>query len=499
MQSCFRSICYRFLVLIIATTGLRGQSVSTDKFSGPDGLVRDAEFGVAFTRPAGWDLAPTAPRFGDQNGNIFLRSSTQPMARVGLAYQGYYEPFAPPEGVDRWLKEDAARRVKNPGTEVSGYTLRPDSLKALTIDGHPALTWTADFTLGTEAWREVHTQIVSAETRVLFFARMPAVQADRFAPEFEKMAASLRLTKGTWKDALDPRIFEARKYYEAREYAKAVAAFQAAFSATTPRAIDLVLGAGAAARTDQPDLALDWLKQAAVKDWSQVLRAENRPEFAALRDTEGWKKLLATQPRGSPQPQAVSDPALRQVLLEIKEEDQKYRRQLRDTEKKFGRTSSEYQSLWKLMAETDAQLVGRVTKILDERGWVGPDVIGTEAGSTLFLVIQHADLAIQQKYLPMMRAAVKKGAAVPADLALLEDRIALRTGRPQIYGSQIARDPETGTLCVDRLEDPEHVDERRASVGLEPLAAYTRRFDFDWDLATYKKQQAKREQAKAAK
>ncbi len=42
-----------------------------------------------------------------------------------------------------------------------------------------------------------------------------------------------------------------------------------------------------------------------------------------------------------------------------------------------------------------------------------------------------------------MREAVKKGNANSSSLALLEDRVALRKGEKQIYGSQIGRDQET--------------------------------------------------------
>jgi hypothetical protein len=54
---------------------------------------------------------------------------------------------------------------------------------------------------------------------------------------------------------------------------------------------------------------------------------------------------------------------------------------------------------------------------------------------------------------------------------LLEDRILLREGKKQIYGSQVRRN-EAGEWEAHSLEDPERVDERRASVGLPPLAQY---------------------------
>ena len=57
------------------------------------------------------------------------------------------------------------------------------------------------------------------------------------------------------------------------------------------------------------------------------------------------------------------------------------------------------------------------------------------------------------------------GNAMRPDLALLEDRVALRQGKKQIYGSQIGMDPETGEYFVSPLEDPDNVVERRIKMG----------------------------------
>ena len=56
------------------------------------------------------------------------------------------------------------------------------------------------------------------------------------------------------------------------------------------------------------------------------------------------------------------------------------------------------------------------------------------------------------------------------NLAMLTDRVLLAEGKHQIYGTQfVIRDGEWVPL---RLEDEENVDDRRAEVGLPPLAEY---------------------------
>ncbi len=86
-----------------------------------------------------------------------------------------------------------------------------------------------------------------------------------------------------------------------------------------------------------------------------------------------------------------------------------------------------------------------------------------------------------------MREAVKNGKAFPANLAYLEDRVAVRQGKKQIYGSQIGGDPETQICYVLPLEDPDNVDKRRAEAGLPPLAEYVIQYEIKWDVEQYKK------------
>jgi hypothetical protein len=168
-------------------------------------------------------------------------------------------------------------------------------------------------------------------------------------------------------------------------------------------------------------------------------------------------------------------------------EDQEYRTQLDEIEKMYGVHSEQMKAQWQAIHEKDSINLIKVKTILDTRGWLGADVVGEQGNSTLFLVIQHSDIATQEKYLPMMREAVKKGNARPRSLALLEDRVALRQGKLQIYGSQIGRDPQTLLYYVSPLEDPDNVDKRRYEVGLQPLAEYVKMWQITWDVQQYKR------------
>ena len=194
--------------------------------------------------------------------------------------------------------------------------------------------------------------------------------------------------------------------------------------------------------------------------------------------------------QGTPAPGSGSkiDPTLQAELLAIYDADQNGRLQIDAVQKKYGSNSPEMRALWKSINEKDAINLAKVEAILDTHGWLGPEAIGPKANACLFLVIQHADTAAQQKYLPLMRTAVREKKAHPSQLALLEDRVALAEGRPQTYGSQLFSPRNGDQVAVSPMADPDHVDARRAAMGLPPMAEYLKHWNLQWDLEAYKKQ-----------
>ena len=183
----------------------------------------------------------------------------------------------------------------------------------------------------------------------------------------------------------------------------------------------------------------------------------------------------------------AKDAKLTAELEMIHDSDQGIRKQYRSTQKEHGFDNPEVYALGLKMNSIDSLNLIKVIDILDSKGWVGKSVVGSKANEALFLVIQHANIDTQNKYLPLMREAAKNGDASLSSLALLEDRIALREGRYQIYGSQIASHPTTKEYYVLPLADPDNVDERRATMKLGPLKEYVANWEIVWDTELYKK------------
>ena len=288
----------------------------------------------------------------------------------------------------------------------------------------------------------------------------------------------------------DSYIVEAESLHAKKDYLKSAQAYGKAFAANNDKATlgDRYNAACLWSLVGQKDSSFYHLFRLAKKGgYSNLNHLVTDSDLNNLHEDSRWKELYDIVKKNKDADEVNLDKPLVRILDTIYQEDQKYRLQIDSIEKKFGWKSPEMQNLWKIINEKDSINLIRVTKILDERGWLGADIVGRQGNSTLFLVIQHSDLKIQEKYLPMMRDAVTNKKASSSSLALLEDRVALGQGKKQIYGSQIGRRPNGGEYYVLPLEDPDNVNKRRVDMNLGTIESYISRWNITWDVEAYKK------------
>jgi hypothetical protein len=121
----------------------------------------------------------------------------------------------------------------------------------------------------------------------------------------------------------------------------------------------------------------------------------------------------------------------------------------------------------------DPESSERLWALLDDlEAWPGRRLVGADGAHAAWLVVQLGDRGLQERALEHLEVAVDCGDAPPAHYACLLDRVRMATGKPQVYGSQVVVGDD-GDLTPWPIEDPLHVDERRAGVGMSPLADHT--------------------------
>jgi hypothetical protein len=125
------------------------------------------------------------------------------------------------------------------------------------------------------------------------------------------------------------------------------------------------------------------------------------------------------------------------------------------------------------MQAVDARHTSRMRAIVAKHGWPGRSLVGDDGSHAAWLLVQHADSAFMAQCLPLMERAVAAGQAFGKDYVYLLDRVRMQQGKPQIYGTQFTSAAD-GQLVLHPIEDAEHVDERRRSVGLPSMAEQER-------------------------
>lgn len=167
---------------------------------------------------------------------------------------------------------------------------------------------------------------------------------------------------------------------------------------------------------------------------------------------------------------------MRRQLLRRREKDQQVRGNLVQG---FGVAVSPGQLDARLLQEleqVDRDNTSWLKGVIRECGWPGSSLVGSDGADCAWLLAQHADHdpMFQAECLQLVEEAVACGQASPSHLAYLADRVLLKRQGVQRYGTQFRQGPDGPE--PEPLEDPEHVDQLRAAMGLQPLDEYRKGF-----------------------
>ncbi|MVO09801.1 hypothetical protein GOQ30_11585 [Flavobacterium sp. TP390] len=168
----------------------------------------------------------------------------------------------------------------------------------------------------------------------------------------------------------------------------------------------------------------------------------------------------------------IVDKEYAKKLWKMRALDQAYYFQIHLAERKIGKNTTVVNTLWKVKNNINKENLEKLEKLIQQKGFPKKSLVGNNAVQAAFLIIQHADLQTQKKYVSTIEDLCKKKEADSQSFAYLYDRIEISEGRPQKYGTQVKYNKENQQYELYPLVDKEKVDFWRKEIGLSPINEY---------------------------
>lgn len=155
---------------------------------------------------------------------------------------------------------------------------------------------------------------------------------------------------------------------------------------------------------------------------------------------------------------------LRTRLLGMWERDRQVRAEL-------AATSELFEGYAPRMQHVHDENAAVLEEIIAQSGFPTISQVGKEGADAAWRIVQHAIAKpeFMRRCLVLLRDAAARGEADPQHVAFLQDRIRTFEGQPQLYGTQFDWD-EKGEMSPYPVDNVVRVEQRRAELGMEPLA-----------------------------
>jgi hypothetical protein len=124
------------------------------------------------------------------------------------------------------------------------------------------------------------------------------------------------------------------------------------------------------------------------------------------------------------------------------------------------------------MVQADREHAAVLEEIFVEYGVPTYRMVGPQAAADFVTMIQHQSPEFRRRVLPKLKANVDAGQADPGSYAMVFDRLLTDAGKKQMYGVNLTCDKEHPKLHTGPIEDEDHVNQRRAAIGLMRLELY---------------------------
>jgi len=256
-------------------------------------------------------------------------------------------------------------------------------------------------------------------------------------------------------------VVEATTAYGEKDFAKAAELYLRAIDAGYTVPSVPYNAACCFARLGQADDAFKYLDLAFRGGWSDVDHLKSDADLESIHADKRWvDTVLRCAAKREESRKSMANPELHAELMKRMKTDQD------------ARSAKPLDGLQ--ITLIDSENTAWMKQVVEKHGWPGRAMVGGDGAQAAWLLVQHADHdpAFQRRCLDLLTQALVKGDVTAVQVAYLTDRVLLAEGKPQVYGTQF--ETVNGKLQPRPIENEAEVDQRRAKMGLEPLAVYAK-------------------------
>lgn len=281
------------------------------------------------------------------------------------------------------------------------------------------------------------------------------------------------------KAAARSAFLEARTAYDAKDYARSIELYNKAIEngiKTAEAPYNLACCQALLGETDEAFKSLDLAIQ---RGWSQIEHMKVDDDLRGLHADPRWLATLnAGTQAADKRMAALKEPALARELLARRDKDQLARHKFQEAMSKLppGQIGVPISALPPDLDLTtiDRENTDFMMKTIEKYGWPGKSLVGDEAAMAAWLLVQHADAQpeFQEICLDLLTKAVKNKDAEGQHLAYLTDRVRIKQGKMQLFGTQFRGNGKNAVPAP--IEDEANVDVRRKQLGMSTMEEYTK-------------------------
>ncbi len=278
--------------------------------------------------------------------------------------------------------------------------------------------------------------------------------------------------KGLTQNTYDSLVDKGDSLKKLRQYKNAIPFYEAAFKKYPVREFDYYSLARCYGRLTQRKAALHILNKLFELKYENLSKIPNDSAFYSLHTMKQWNRLVKDIYKHQELLLNYRDTLLITTLVEMHKKDQEFRTVF-DSLVRIGSTDEKLKGeISYKISMSDSVNIKALIAIIEQKGWPGVNLVGDEGNLAAFLILQHSSTPVQKKYIQLVEHSVKQGFTPKYLYAYLIDRILIRDGKPQKYGTQLEFNSQTGRYEVMLIESAEKVNGLRRAIGLPALQSY---------------------------